>query len=154
MPRQIPVGKGKCAVVDDDDYEELARFAWHVKEDNGRFYAARSVKVGKSCKTVRMHRQILGVAAGVLVDHRDGDGLNNTRGNLRAANHQQNAHNRKGMTGSRSGLKGAFLDGNQWKSQIRVAGKMIPLGRYATAEEAAQAYAAAAVRYHGEFARV
>lgn len=154
MTKQIPLGKGKCAVVDDEDYEELARHAWHVKEDKGRFYAARSVKTGKTVKTIRMHRQILGVTGSVLVDHRDGDGLNNTRSNLRAADHQQNAHNRKGARGSKSGLKGAFLDGKQWRSQIKVAGKMIPLGRYATAEEAAAAYTAAAIRYHGEFARV
>ena len=153
MPKQIPLGKGKFATVDDEDYEELARYTWHLKEDKGRFYAARSVKTGKTCKTIRMHRQIINASPDLWVDHRDGDGLNNLRSNLRQATPQQNAHNRKGARGSRSGLKGAFLDGNQWRSQIRVAGKMIPLGRFATPEEAAAAYAAAAIRYHGEFAR-
>ena len=105
-----------------------------------------------------MHRLILGAPLGADVDHRDGDGLNNTRSNLRLASRSQNMANvTRTVHGASSKYKGitfiARLRLHPWKAQITVGGQHIDLGRWATEEEAARAYDAAAVKYFGEFAR-
>ena len=92
--RLIPLTRGLHTTVDADDYERLARHRWHaVPRSNGHgFYAARSAGSGGR---IWMHREIAAPpSARIKVDHRNGDGLDNRRANLRAATSQQNNWNR------------------------------------------------------------
>jgi HNH endonuclease/AP2 domain len=89
------------------------------------------------------------------VDHKDCDPSNDAWGNLRQATSSENKWNRRVSKNSRSGLKGAYWDNSLgcWRSQIMRHGKSRHLGRFNTAEEAHEAYVAAAKDIHGEFAR-
>ncbi len=91
----------------------------------------------------------------IEVDHIDGDKLNNKINNLRAASTRQNQWNSKKPITNTSGYKGAFwhINKKKWISAIKVNKKLIHLGTYKTAEEAHEAYKAAALELHGEFAR-
>ena len=103
---------------------------------------------------IRMHRLILNAKPGELVDHWDGNGLNNRRRNLRPATNSQNLHNRR-RTRAKSGFCGVWRSGKSsvpWVASIHVKNKAIYLGRFETPEEAARVYDAAAKEHYGEFA--
>ena len=87
------------------------------------------------------------------VDHADMDGLNNRWKNLRAATKQQNSLNRGASKRSSTGLKGAYVYGSRFRSQIKIGSKLIYLGAYDTPQAAHEAYMVAAREHHGEFAR-
>jgi hypothetical protein len=90
-----------------------------------------------------------------FVDHIDGNKGNNLIRNLRDATNAENCRNRGPQTNSTTGLKGVCFDKarNKWKASIMANGKFYNLGRFATPEEAANAYREAAIRLHGEYAR-
>jgi hypothetical protein len=90
--------------------------------------------------------------AGFLVDHKDGNGLDNRRANLRYATHTQNMQNRKPNRGKLL-PKGVTWDGYRYIAQIKAGGEAFVIGRYKSVEEAAEAYDKAALEHHGEFAR-
>ena len=105
-----------------------------------------------------LHRLFLGLEMSDprLGDHADRNGLNNRRSNLRIASDQQNTSNKSPIK-TRLGLpKGVRLDRRQqrkgFSAQINVHNKVIYLGYFGSAEEAADAYDRAAMKYHGEFA--
>jgi hypothetical protein len=158
--QQVPVGiHGHVALVDDQDYELVSRYHWSLKRDrSGGTYAYRKWwELGedgiKHCRGQFMHVLITG---GLGFDHADRDGLNNQRGNLRAASRQQNGGNsRKKMRagGCHSQYKGVTRDGNKWRAQIKRPGMRSQyIGNYGTPEEAARAYDAEALAVFGEFA--
>ncbi len=100
---------------------------------------------------VLMHRQITGASQEEQVDHRDRNGLNNTRENLRIASSQQNAFNR----GKRNGeFKGVSKCRRKWRARITIDGKEEYLGVFSTPEEAARVYDRRARELFGEFAVV
>jgi hypothetical protein len=90
-----------------------------------------------------------------IIDHADGNRLNNAISNLRECDQSQNCANMKVTRRSSTGLKGAYWHKKDQRfiSKIRVRGKYINLGYHQTAEQAHSAYVAAAQKYHGEFAR-
>lgn len=89
------------------------------------------------------------------IDHKDGNAFNMRFTNLRLATSTQNKWNKPVHPTSASGLKGAMKARHgRWRSHIRENGKLKHLGYFATAEEAHQAYVAAAARVHGDFLRV
>lgn len=152
--KTIPLTRGYFAIVDDVDYEHLSKHKWCVSRGGGgSIYAVRTIRVCGKNKTVRMHRTILRTETGRYVDHRDGNGLNNTRANLRLATTSQNAWNGKHRRGI-SGLKGAAFHKRtkKWVVQIRANGRRHYLGAFSTPQEAHAAYRAGAIRLHGEFA--
>jgi hypothetical protein len=89
------------------------------------------------------------------VDHRDGNRLNATDGNLRAATRQQNVHNTKAKGGS-SSFKGVDWrkEKKKWRVRIKMGDVVHFLGHFSSELEAARAYNQAALRLHGEFARL
>ena len=153
----VPLTKGYEAVIDAADIEAVQHVSWYASVyPDGSVYACSRPKRDGEKITLRMHRVIMGDPWGLEVDHRDGNGLNNCKYNLRAATSSQNKCNRRISTLSKIGLKGVGLDkrDGRFYARIKKAGKQVSLGRFATAEAAHEAYAAAVAEYHGEFARV
>ncbi len=103
-----------------------------------------------------MHRVIKGAKAGQSVDHVNGNGLDNRRSNLRLCAHAENLRNRKIHKNNKSGFKGVRKrkESSLWRAEIRSNHKFYFLGNFHSAEEAAHAYDAAALKLHGEFARL
>lgn len=149
--KEIPLTKGKVALVDEEDYEKLIKYKWHAI--NGK-YAARSVWDGLNKKKtmVLMHREVLGNPEGLDVDHINLNTFDNRKVNLRAITHQHNCFNRPGLEGH-SRFKGVIKSAKgKWAARISISGKGINLGSYKTEEDAARAYNVAALKYVGETA--
>jgi hypothetical protein len=145
----IRLKSGEECIVDDDDLPVVSRMKWYAKRKVGNTYAL--AKGG-----ILMHRVIMGAGRGQIVDHIDGNGLNNRRGNLRFATHSQNSQNRKLPKNNTSGAKGVYWDKskNAWRARIWAHGEEFFLGTYASIDAASAAYCDAAKRLHGEFARL
>jgi hypothetical protein len=157
----IPLSRGLFATVDESDVEAVSAFKWSaLKSKSGTTYAVRMESIGTGKRRiVYMHRFLMGFGAGDgrLVDHRDGNGLNNVRSNLRPATNAQNVCNKRHRRSAAFKYKGTRLlerRGRPWGAAICANGKRINLGYYETAEEAAMAYDRAATELHGEFARL
>lgn len=150
----IPLTQGQACVIDDSDWPAVKDIRWRAyKGRAGQWYAVATARGGY---TLRMHRILTQATSGQQVDHKDGDGLNNRRDNLRTCTASENQRNRKKIKSS-SGYKGVCLNTVQklrkpWQCHIKVNGKQIHLGMYRTAKQAAKAYDAAARRLFGEFA--
>lgn len=145
----IPLYGGMVAQVDDDMFEELSKFRWHV---TGRGYAARNnyTKGRKgSSGTVFMHRVVNRTPADMQTDHINGDKLDNRRSNLRTCTNAENCRTirRKGSTG----FRGVCRRKDKWLASIMHNGKRQHLGSFDTAQEAAAAYRGAATVLYGEF---
>lgn len=136
----IPLSKGYAATVSSEDYPELSRHRWHaVVKKRGRYvYAARWVSAGKR---LYMHRAIAGVD-GLLVDHIDGNTLDNRRENLRAVDHSANSINQHTPPRALCGVRGVTAARTRFRAQLRRHGRMVHLGCFDTVSEAAAAVAA------------
>lgn len=145
----IRLSDGDYALVDEEDYEELRTLTWHHGNEG---YVVHTVGIAGETHQLLMHRVVLRAPPEVLVDHWDGNRLDNRKFNLRSATHRQNAQNRATIAGRR--YKGTYQAGDRWKARIKYDGQMIHLGAFPTEEIAAVAYDLAAHRLFGEFARL
>lgn len=157
---EIPLTQGKVAIINAVD-ADLADLKWHARKSRNTFYARRNIPVEPNKQTTEsMHRVILArklerpLRKSELVDHIDGDGLNNRRNNLRPATNAQNVRNSRKRTTNTSGFKGVSWnkEHRKWRAEIMARGKKKFLGLFNTAEEAHKAYCEAAEQLHGEFA--
>lgn len=155
--RWVALTKGMFALVDDADFEVVSRWNWSaLRAKGGLWYATRgrmSEEQIDRVAPVLLHRYLLQAEPTENVDHRDGNGLNNRRENLRKASNSQNGMNMKARVGGSSKFKGVWRP-TRWRAEIRVDYTTIRLGSFRTEEEAARAYDDAARRLFGEFARV
>lgn len=151
----VPLTQGYTAIIDAADVPIVDGVNWFARRDAASVYAARTVWTGSKHITVLMHRLISGCADGVIPDHKDGDGLNNRRDNLRDASNSQNTRNSRRRVNNKSGIKGVVLTARgRWQAQIRVNGKDHWLGYHNCRTAAAFAYARASRELHGEFGRI
>lgn len=149
----IQLRGGFDTMVDDIDFEFLSQWEWYIlKAAGGLHYAVRS----EDGASIRMHRVINGTPTGLYTNHKDGNGLNNQRHNLRTATPLQNMMNRRGKRGGTSVFKGVWLDISHpkkpWRAGIRINGSIQYLGRFSSEEDAGAAYAVAAIEHFGDFA--
>lgn len=158
--KKIPLSQGKFALVDDKDYAFLMQWKWCL---SSKRYAARNENYYKAdgkrtTRTIAMHQVLNKAPKGKLTDHRDGDGLNNQRYNLRTATKSQNMRNRKSSKDSSSKYLGVSFvkKWNKYRASISLGnGKTKSIGGfYKTDKDAAKAYNIEALKYHGDFARL
>jgi len=153
--RKIPLTQGKYAIVDPEDYEELAKYNWYAKRCERRFYAERWDSSGIKGIGVKMHQVIMGTAEGKVIDHINHNGLNNRKANLRFATTQQNTWNKRKQKGNYSSqYKGVHLvkSEKKWRAVITCNGSQIYIGRFDDEKAAAMAYDAKAKELFGEYA--
>ncbi len=157
LTREINVtrkdGTHHIILLDNEDFELYGEYKWYVCKHDRTFYANRDIYIDTRRSSERLHRVVLGLVPGdgLIADHIDHNGLNNTRSNLRIANPSESQWNtRRKCTGS-SRYKGVNLDGytNRWLARIASHGKQLNLGRFDSEYEAAIAYDAAARELHG-----
>lgn len=154
--KRLLLRAGKFALVDDRDFVWASEFKWHLitSPRSRTSYAARHDPENHS-RLILLHRQVLGEPSG-KVDHIDRNGLNCCRENLRRATNSQSAHNVGLRSDNSSGYKGVSWDSQykKWQAGIQVNYRRIRLGRFSSRRGAARAYDAAAIEFHGEFARL
>ena len=150
--KRIPLTQGKFAIVDDEDFEYLSQFKWCASKNGNRYYAKRSIWENGRRFLLPMQNAIMGVPHGVIVDHIDQNGLNNTRHNLRVCTRAENNYNKGKQKNNTSGFKGVSRDRRKWCAVIWMNRTRKHLGFFSTPEEAARAYDAAARELHGDFA--
>jgi HNH endonuclease len=150
-PERLPLTRGKVALVDAEDLATVLNYKWHAFPIGHTWYAATSVNGRRSY----LHRMILRAPQGLVTDHKNGDGLDNRRENLRLCRQGQNLQNMKNLRGGHSSYKGvskSVCRENPWRAYIQVKKRMIHLGVFPTERAAALAYNTAASRYFGAFA--
>lgn len=148
MVKEIRLTKGFAAIVDDDDWLELASYNWFYV--NG--YAARNS--ARHTPRTYMHRVIINAPDGVQVDHINHNTLDNRRSNLRLCTHAENARNHKIARNNTSGYIGVAwrYDIEKWMAYIENHGKRITLGYYESASDAAHVRDRKAIELYGAFA--
>lgn len=152
MPAKIPLTNGMAALVDEQDAHLVAGFRWYARRTDQTWYATRFVPKQNRGAPLYMHNLIIVIGDPNLIpDHRDGNGLNNTRDNLRPASRRQNSANTKKPADSVSPYKGITMVAGKWQARVLRNGKRLYLGRYSDADKAATVYDEAIRAIDGEF---
>jgi hypothetical protein len=148
--REVNLTKGYVALVDDEDYELVSQYKWYPEKGTNTYYAKGNIGNKFRDGSIRMHNLILGK----LVDHINGDGLDNRRENLRLCTNSQNQMNK--VAWGKSNFKGVdfHIGSKLWRSRIQLNGKSIFIGRFSSEEAAALAYDAKAKELFGDFAKL
>jgi hypothetical protein len=146
----IPLGGGVYAVVDAADADVVTQLNWHAMKRAHTQYAVH--REPGTHKAILMHRLLMSAVRDELIDHRDGNGLNNRRANLRPATTKQNARN--GKAKGKVPYRGVRAVRKAFAAAIWPDDQNVNLGTtFATAEEASAVYNAAAMLLFGSFAR-
>jgi hypothetical protein len=161
---RIPLTRGYCAIVDDDVRGEVEKHHWHATntKKNPTWYARTTIHAGKEQTHLRMHRFIMAIYLGrpieknEQVDHKNRNGLDNRRENLRLATPSQNHANQRRICPKTSIYKGVYWNKSRckWGAHIKVNQVGKGLGFFECEKDAAMVYNSAAIHFFGEFAYV
>ena len=155
----VPLTQGQFALIDSADAEELARFRWYAVGNKAQnsFYAMRKIRTFDNRRIhLGIHQQLMGDCPfNHIVDHANGNSLDDRRCNLRFATASQNTMNSRRMSSNDCGFKGVYWHkkNRYYIARIMVNGKRRSLGCFNTPEAAHEAYARAACKHFGQFAR-
>lgn len=144
-------GKEFKVLVDDEDHRFLMRFKWHIvqhKYSQNVRYAVTVFNSGGKRINLPMQRLLCGMRK--LIDHKNRNGLDNRKENLRPATQAENARNCSSRT-NKTGFRGVSKTGNKFYCQLRANGLQKFSHGFATAEEAAREYDRLSLKYHKEF---
>jgi hypothetical protein len=149
---EVPLTQNKVAFVDEEDYELVSQYKWNTNKGRNTFYAATGLQLHRLVMENTLGRKL---GSEELVDHINGNGLDNRRENLRVCSRTQNIRNRTGKSGS-SKYKGVswHTPTEKWLARIQVNKHQIHLGCFVNEATAAIAYDIAAHQYFGEFAKL
>jgi hypothetical protein len=153
----IPLTRNKVAIIDSSDYDLVAGYHWYTNVGNTTFYAVSFARrLDGSPQHLRMHRILMNAPDDLQVDHIDGNGLNNSRCNLRLATRAENTHNQRIREGTSSRYKGVVLEKRygRWMARVGFNGIQYYLGMFGSEEDAARAYDQKALELFGEFAKL
>jgi hypothetical protein len=140
----VPLGNGGAARIDHGDWIKCLGFAWY-QTANGYVAAMRGRTI------VLLHRHVMDARPGEIVDHVNGDKLDNRHRNLRRTTQQQNQFNRHRLNANNtSGALGVCRSGRRWRAYMTIAGRQIHLGTYDTVDDAVEARRAGEVHYLGQ----
>lgn len=145
------------AQVDDADFEILNRFKWYLKVcTKGNIYCRAPIYKNGKRINILMHRFLLDCSIGEIIDHKDGNGMNNQRSNIRRCTHQQNAQNYRTPLTNKSGFKGVsfYKPTGKYVVYVKSNKKNLNVGYFTDLITAAHAYNEAAKKYYGEFANL
>ncbi len=150
----LKLTKGYQTIVDDDLPIEISKrkFQAFIGIRNSTPYATTTINK----RTYFLHRLIMNPPKGMVVDHINGDTLDNRRENLRVCTQFENMSNRKTNTNNKFGFKGVnyHKQSGKYRARISVANRRISLGLYSTPEDAFEAYKNASKIYHKEFSNI
>ena len=154
--KKIKLSRGKFAIVDDEDFEWLNKWKWHTQKVRKRYYAIRQFPfpTWETPKWILMHRLIMNCPDNLQIDHKNLDGLDNRKNNLRICTNAQNNQSRGKMKEGSSQFRGVCRWGNKWRVQITKDYRHLNLGDFETEYEAAMVYDFWAKKLFGEFARL
>ena len=157
MTREIPLTKGKVALVDDEWYDMLRTVSWCISQGTGgKAYAVSGAMCharGRSHSEL-MHRAIADAPRDKVVDHINGDTLDNRRANLRICTQQDNMFNSTVKPRGASRYRGVSLWKGKWRACIVVRRKQRHLGIFPDEASAALAYNRAATESFGKYAQL
>jgi hypothetical protein len=138
--KEIELTQAKFALVDDEDYEKLIKYKWYAYKGCSTYYSGRNDYVYGKRKNILMHRVIMNEPINMLIDHIDGNGLNNCKSNLRIVTQRQNLQNRH--TTKSSQYAGVYWkkDAKKWIAKMYINKKHKYIGSFDTEEEAHKAY--------------
>ena len=159
---KIILSKDKIALIDNEDYDLINQYKWCAVWDNFNWYAVTSLpRLNGSQIKLKMHQLIMGRIVDKEIDHKDGDGLNNQKYNLRFCTNMENQQNQKkcktyNKRQTSSIFKGVHWNklSKKWQAQITYRKKHIHLGFFKVETEAALAYNNASLKYFTEYAKL
>ena len=142
-------------MVDEVDFDKLNEKKWFILKSNRTVYAVRYPFVDGNTKSVLMHRELLGlVSSDIFCDHKDLNGLNNTRSNIRVATKSQNQSNIISRPNSTSRYLGVYKQGHSWITYTQYNNKRYYGGSFISEDIAALKYNEIALSVKGEYARL
>lgn len=139
--------------IDAKDFALVNKYKWHIRKTAAdTFYLFTQ----KNHRIYKLHRLILNCPKKLVVDHIDGNSLNNTRRNLRICTQSENTRNRRINKNNKSGYKGVSYhkQTNSWQVEIQYDNKRIYGKTYKDKKDAALAYNKLAIEHHGKFAKL
>lgn len=155
--REIPLTQGKFALVDDEDYDRLVAMGkWYFRHGYAVKNIYERINGKKTWRNVHMHRVVANTPFGMFTDHINRNGLDNRKVNLRFCTFEENMRNKIKYSNNTSDYKGVtwHKGTKKWHAQLQIKNKRLHLGDFICKHEAARAYNAAALKHHGQFARL
>lgn len=146
--------QGYFTILDDEDYEKLRWFTWRIYRKNYKGSWLCYVGRREKGKMELMHRIILQPEPGLVVDHINGNGLDNRRSNIRICTQSQNMKNRKVTRRSNSGYHGVRRCRGRWLASIKIDGRNTRIGWFDDPMQAAKAFDDSATKHFGQYARL